>query len=76
MATSVARAMNVDMGMVMPNVLCMRFCTSRIADIDIGSATWVSGGGAAAAVSADATDFGAGGGGASLMLLRSRCDSF
>ena len=42
LASSVARAMNVDRGRVTPNVVCMRFCTERTEDRDMGTAISVS----------------------------------
>ena len=77
LATSVARAMNVERGSVMPRVVCRRFWTSRTALKEIETAISVSGSGAgAAALGSDGMVLLGGGsidfGGAILMLLRSR----
>ena len=78
LATSVARAMKVESGRVIPRVVWIRFCTSRTDDNEMATAISVSGG---KLLGEDRDSVGtldgeeivvSFGGAASLMLLKSR----
>lgn len=73
-ATSVARAMKVERGSVIPNVAWMRFCTSRTAFREMETAISMSAARAAVrgVLSEDVGGGAIGFGGASVILLKSR----